>query len=485
MEKSLDHHYWFSERVLRFRWVLMSLLGGLISFYELTKYGLGALQELEFDLLFEVFIMGGIMPLVGGYLLTKLVHSRAKSASYKRRLDQYKALFQELAQRRELGELVKFLVQYPGTILPVERTSLYVYDHRQAQLELAADWNIRDVNATLMLNSLSRICHTCLSSTKMPTHPADQCPFVTNSLSAQPSNEFCLTMSYKKVLIGTLRLTCQAGKTLTQEQIEFMDVIAPEIALALASAIANPRQLAHVRLQTRLMEQQQTAIDLHNALAQQISFLHLSLDRLASDDQLPIGDSVKDELEYMRLAAAEAYQQVRNTLALLLSWESVDLTQAIVDYSFKVAQRAHLSNGFTTRGEPVLLSATLRRQIFSLVQEGLNNIERYAQAQHIHVSLIWSVDCLMISIVDDGIGFDPSSVQTEGHYGLMMMRELVKAMQGHFAIDSSPGHGTELNFTFPLPNIQTDPVGDRNSPIQSYTQTGSPPHVEETRTYSQ
>jgi nitrate/nitrite-specific signal transduction histidine kinase len=279
-------------------------------------------------------------------------------------------------------------------------------------------------------------------------------------------------MSYKKVLIGTLRLTCQAGKTLAQEQIEFMDMIAPGIALALVVAIANPRQLAHVRLQTRVMEQQQTAIDLHNALAQQISFLHLGLDRLASDDQLRMSDSVRDELEYMRLAAAEAYQQVRNTLVVLLSWDSVDLTQAIVDYSFKVAQRAHMSNGFTTTGEPVSLPSTLRRQIFSLVQEGLNNIEKYAQAQHIHVSLIWSVDCLMISIVDDGIGFDPSSVQTEGHYGLMMMRELVKAMQGHFAIDSSPGHGTELNFNFPLPNIQTDPVGDRNSPIQSYTQTG-------------
>ena len=468
MERSLlAIYYRFSEHVLGWRWVFMSLLGGLVTFYELSKHGLEALQKLNFELLFELFTLGVIMPLMGGYLLTKLAHARARSARYKERLIQYQTLFQELAQRRDLGEFLKFLVQYPGTILPVERTSLYVYDHRLAQLQLAADWNIQDVNSTLRLNSSSRICQTCLASYKRPTHPADQCPFAANPLSAQPSDEFCLSLSYKKVLIGTLRLTCPPGKTLIPEQIRFMNLIAPEIALALAIAIANPRQMAQVRMQTRLMERQQTAIDVHNALAQQISFLHLGLDRLASDDRMQISDPVRQELDYMRQTAAEAYQQVRHTLTLLLSWESVDVTQAIVDYSFKVAQRSHLAHGFTTTGEPIPLPATMRQQIFSLVQEGLNNVEKYAQAKHVQIHLTWSVDCLTLSIADDGVGFDPLSVPTEEHYGLIMIRELVKTMQGCFEIDSSPGRGTGLNFTFPLPCAQSHLEGIQIRPVES------------------
>jgi nitrate/nitrite-specific signal transduction histidine kinase len=274
-------------------------------------------------------------------------------------------------------------------------------------------------------------------------------------------------MSYHKVLIGILRMRIQPGKTLTQEQIEFMNGIAPEMALAMAIAIANPRQMAQIRMQTQLMERQQTAIDLHNVLAQQIGFLHLSLDGLASNDQLQMSDQARGELERMRQVAAEAYQQVRNTLAILLSWETVDLTQAILDHSFKVAKRARLTCGFTTDGDPVSLPRELRRQVFSLLQEGLNNVEKYAQAQQIQVSLVWSADFLTMTIADDGVGFEPRSVNTNGHYGLIIMREMVKTMQGHLDIDSSPGQGTRLNFEIPLSHVFAAHPGDQTPPLKS------------------
>jgi len=207
------------------------------------------------------------------------------------------------------------------------------------------------------------------------------------------------------------------------------------------------------------------AIDLHNALAQQIGYLHLNLDRLASDDQLLISDDLRGELEYMRQVANETYGQVRSTLALLHSWESVDLTQAIADYFLKVARGARLSNVFTTAGDPTPLRPEIRRQIFSLLQEGLNNVEKHAQAKSVEVSLIWLADCLTISIIDDGVGFDPLSAQTDGHYGLMMMRELAYVLQGELEMDSSPSQGTRLKFTIPLAHIQANPMNNQTLPI--------------------
>ena len=244
-----------------------------------------------------------------------------------------------------------------------------------------------------------------------------------------------------------------------------MNAIAPHIALALALTLAHPQQMAQVRLQTQLIEQQQIAIDLHNSLAQQIGYLHLSLDRFASDDQLQISDLLRRELERMRKVANEIYEQVRSTLVLLRSWESVDLTQAIADYFLKVALRTHLSNVFTTTGEPIPLRPELRRQIFSLFQEGLNNVEKHAQAKNIEVNLIWSAECLTMSIIDDGDGFDSLSAQADGHYGMIMMRELTYILQGELEVDSSPGRGTRLIFTIPLRQIQAGPMRDQTMPI--------------------
>ena len=456
MDASLDHRVGLAEHLLRLRWVWMSLMGGLIVFRQLSERGSAALQNPDLELLVDILLLAVTIPLLGGFLLTRLERSHSLSSEYRRRLQKYQALVQELSQRRELGELTSFLVQYPAAILPIRRTSLYIYDHHLAHLELAGDSENPGAVPALPSSSPYRICRTCLGSDKLPMHQADPCPFVASSASHPVSDEFCLALSYGKVLIGTLRLTCRAGRTLTPEQIEFLNDAAPEMALALAFAIANPRQMAHVRLQTRLMEQQQTAIDLHNALAQQISFLHLGLDRLAGGNQLPSNAGLREDLEHLRLAAAEAYQQVRNTLALLLPRDSADLTQAIVDHFVKVARRAHLSHAFTTQGEPVVLPALMRRRIFGLVQEGLSNIEKYAQAQHVQVDLVWTADSLSLSIADNGKGFDPSALPGEGHYGLMMMGEIVKTMRGHFEISSSPGQGTTLEFRIPLPAVQQD-----------------------------
>jgi signal transduction histidine kinase len=455
---------WLSDLILRLRWVLMSLLGGLIVFYELNDHGVEAVQELKINFLFEALVMGFILPLLGGILLTKLMRSRVQYAKKQEHLSQRKLLFSELLNQDWNG-LKKFIVQYPGTILPVEHTSLYVYDHRLARLEFVADWYGEKANSPPCRDPSFKICQACLLSKETPLRPAIQCPFVLESPGNRLSREFCLALSYDKVLVAILRLRCRPCKTLAPEQIDFLNEMAPEIALSLVLALAHPRQMARVRMQTQFMERQRMAIDLHNVLSQQIGYLHLNLDRLAHDDQLLISDRLKSELERMRHVANETYVQVRNTLALLHSWESVDLTQAIEDHYRKVARRARLSNVFTTAGDPVPLPPEISRQIFSLLQEGLNNIEKHARAKNFKVSLTWTAECLIMSIDDDGVGFDPLSVQSEGHYGLMMMREIVEAMQGELEVDSSYGQGTRLSFRIPLPHVQANPKRDQALPV--------------------
>jgi signal transduction histidine kinase len=56
---------------------------------------------------------------------------------------------------------------------------------------------------------------------------------------------------------------------------------------------------------------------------------------------------------------------------------------------------------------------------------------------------------LMVTVVDDGVGFDPGSVVTSRHVGLVTMRERAELSGGWWKIESSPGGGTTITFWVP------------------------------------
>ena len=69
-----------------------------------------------------------------------------------------------------------------------------------------------------------------------------------------------------------------------------------------------------------------------------------------------------------------------------------------------------------------------------------------------------------MNMADDRIGFDPLSMQTVGHFGLMMS-ELEEALLGDLDVDISPGEGTQLNFRIPLVYLQASAKSDQTLPI--------------------
>ena len=101
--------------------------------------------------------------------------------------------------------------------------------------------------------------------------------------------------------------------------------------------------------------------------------------------------------------------------------------------------------------------------IYRIVQESLTNISRHAAASEVKL-LITVVGqgnhqagghkTLKIQIVDNGIGFDPSSQKTG--LGLIGIRERVRSLHGEFSILSPPGEGVRLNINIPLDNNQKE-----------------------------
>ncbi len=87
--------------------------------------------------------------------------------------------------------------------------------------------------------------------------------------------------------------------------------------------------------------------------------------------------------------------------------------------------------------------------VYQVAREALSNAARHSRASRIQVRL-WNADGLIRLIVqDDGVGFDPASVDKSRHFGLQLLAERVEAASGRVAIDSQLGHGTTILVAMP------------------------------------
>jgi len=87
---------------------------------------------------------------------------------------------------------------------------------------------------------------------------------------------------------------------------------------------------------------------------------------------------------------------------------------------------------------------------FRIAQEALSNIARHAQASQIQVQLAKDGNVLLLTVKDNGVGFDLESLRKRATLGLVSMQERAHAAGGAIEIDSARSRGTEVRFTLPL-----------------------------------
>ncbi len=97
---------------------------------------------------------------------------------------------------------------------------------------------------------------------------------------------------------------------------------------------------------------------------------------------------------------------------------------------------------------PVEASPEAALTVYRFVQEALTNVSRHAQARHARVSLSSSHRHIDVAVHDDGVGFDPASIDVGAH-GLSGMRFRVESLGGHMVVRSHRGD-TLLTATIPV-----------------------------------
>ncbi len=102
----------------------------------------------------------------------------------------------------------------------------------------------------------------------------------------------------------------------------------------------------------------------------------------------------------------------------------------------------------------VILPGEFRYQICSICNESFNNISKYAEASRVAVVISRENKNILLTVEDNGKGFDPEAVQknelTGSGYGLSNMHRRASRIGGTFRIVSAPGKGTKTEFRFPF-----------------------------------
>jgi two-component system NarL family sensor kinase len=88
------------------------------------------------------------------------------------------------------------------------------------------------------------------------------------------------------------------------------------------------------------------------------------------------------------------------------------------------------------------LPTRIEQGIYRIAQEAFNNILKHAHAHMIMVSLYRRDQAIVLEIADDGVGFEPQSIQVQGGLGLPAMQERAASMGGQLVVKSKPGAGT-------------------------------------------
>ena len=257
-------------------------------------------------------------------------------------------------------------------------------------------------------------------------------------------SQVCVPLKTQEALIGVLSADSDQLNAFDESDLAVLQSLANQAAVAIEKArfYEQAQRLAVLEERSRL------ARDLHDAVTQTLfsaSLISEALPALWETDQ----DEGRQLLKELRQLSRGALAEMRT---LLLELRPAALAEACLGDLLR--QLAEAVTGRT--GIPVEVAAESQRTcpsdvhvaLYRIAQEALNNVVKHAQATRVVVTLSCELDPgdtegARLSVTDNGRGFDPENVPPD-RLGLGIIHERARAIGATLAIDSQPGHGTQI-----------------------------------------
>ena len=212
------------------------------------------------------------------------------------------------------------------------------------------------------------------------------------------------------------------------------------------------QKLASRLLRVQEEERRRISRDLHDDINQRLALLAMEIEaveRQLSVSPVHVGravraiqDRVVELSEDVRHLAYQFHPSILDDLGLPIA-----LQRLVDDFS----ARSNVRGSFHHKSIPEVVPQEIATCLYRVAQESLNNVLRHAQASRVDVELVRSQFELLVTIVDDGVGFDSEASQYGEHgLGLLSMKERVALVHGALQIISAVGKGTRVQVVVPF-----------------------------------
>jgi two-component system sensor histidine kinase UhpB len=229
-------------------------------------------------------------------------------------------------------------------------------------------------------------------------------------------------------------------------------VLAERKAHDAEARLEERREMASLADQRVEEERRLIAHELHDEFGQSVTAIR-SL-ALAIVGQGGVRDpATADVARLISEEAARLYDAMHGLIPRLipLSLDTLGLA-ATLESLVRDWQRRHPSIALSLRQQlPIELGPSITLAIYRVVQEGLINALRHAQASRVDIAVICNDQRIVATVIDDGIGLAADWTRP-GHFGLRGLAERVRQLGGTFDIGQQDGRGVCLTAHIPLGN---------------------------------
>ncbi|WP_347254121.1 nitrate/nitrite two-component system sensor histidine kinase NarX [Leminorella grimontii] len=234
------------------------------------------------------------------------------------------------------------------------------------------------------------------------------------------------------------------GAALTDGQRQLVNTLAEQLAGALALELQSEQ-----KQQLAVMEERSAiARELHDSIAQSLSCLKMQISYLQMQyPDLPEGQ--QKILKEMREELNTAYRQLRELLTTFrLRLTEPGLLPALQVTIEEFNQRLGFAIDFDYRLPARRVSSLQAIHLVQIAREALSNVLKHAEASQVSISVGQTGDGIELSIRDNGKGIGQSQTQ-RSHYGLIIMADRARSLNGEFSLLPLPEGGTEVRIVFP------------------------------------
>lgn len=244
--------------------------------------------------------------------------------------------------------------------------------------------------------------------------------------------------------LGVLGVFSHVEGGFSPEAVAVVTAIGQQIGLALENIALLGQVEEQARSVAALQERERLAGEIHDGIAQNLSYLYVQLDRLADGAAPP--EATRGELARLQGVLEATTDEVRRLIARLqegppaASSLAERLRPEVAGLGADLGVAASLA---VAPGGDLEVPAPAGAEISRIVGEAMRNAARHGRATRVEVELGRRDGLARLLVRDDGAGFDPAAPPRDGrqHFGLKVMRARAQRIGGRLTVSSSPGAG--------------------------------------------